>query len=189
MIGAIHNDKELMGKKNIITTIVACICCSLVAFAVGFALPHSATESGEEQPKQDTNNSKYAGLYITQGNGYDTDGYSKWYLYKDGTCARTEEKYLTNHFEGCTWSVKSNKLTATVTRTITTCESQDDCEKSKKHFIASDEMIITELQEGDRDYSEEHKYAMYTREDTNFDILDDGSLSNENNIYVRRSTF
>lgn len=179
-----------MNKKNIITTIVACICCSLVAFAVGFALPHSATESGEEQPKQDVVSAKYSGLYITQGNanGYGTDGYSKWYLYKDGTCARTEEKLLTDHFEGCTWSVTGKKLTVTEMITVASCKSQDDCEKTKKDLVVSGEKIIAELQEGDRSYREEYAYAIYTNKDISFDILDDGSLSYVNNIYVKRSS-
>lgn len=170
-----------MSKKSLGVAIVACVCCSLVSFFVGYSVPHGTQDSGVEQPKVNKETAKYVGLYIAQG-GY--DGYAKLYLYEDSTCSRSEENLPKEHFQSCTWSIDGKKLIVRETEHAF-CEVKQACEDYASNIL--NEKHIVELKEGDLNYGN-HKYAVYWYKDTNYDILDDGSLSELNNIYVKRSS-
>ena len=170
-----------MSKKSLGVAIVACVCCSLISFFVGYSVPHGTQDSGVEQPKVNKETAKYVGLYITQG-GY--DGYAKLYLYEDSTCSRSEENLPKEHFQGCTWSVEGKKLIVRETNHMF-CETKQACEDSASNIL--NEKHIVELEEGDLNYGN-HKYAVYWYIDAKYDILDDGSLSELNNTYVKRSS-
>jgi hypothetical protein len=154
---------------------------------VGYSVPHGTQDSGVEQPKVNKETAKYVGLYIAQG-GY--DGYAKLYLYEDSTCSRSEENLPKEHFQSCTWFVEGKKLTVREVKYMF-CDIMKTCEDYASGLDSTSDLIgephITELKEGDLNYGN-HKYAVYWDLDTKYDILDDGSLSEHNNTYVKRSS-
>lgn len=175
-----------MNRKSLTIAIVMFVCCSLVSFIIGYSIPHGAQDNGVESSKPNNKETaKYAGLYITQTN---TNGRAKLYLNNDNTCTYDEAELPKEHFQGCTWIVEGKKLILHRTGSLVNYfQTKQECEDFVKNVEGHLEWHIEELKEGDLNYPN-HAYAAYINEDLLYDILDDGSLSLGNDIYIKRSS-